>query len=353
MSVSVRAIARKLRVSATTVSLALRHSPRISPRMRMRVLRTAERLGYVPNSKLNALMNEVRLSGQPDHRGTLGLVSLYPEEQPWQKWPHLAKIVKGATEQAHAHGYSLDAFWLRAPNMTARRMQTILQTRGVEGVFCVGAETPGMRFPRELADLPMCTQGVSIAGDVTRVMSNYAQDARTLLIELYRRGYQRPALTIETEGDRRTDFAYSNTYAGLAGRLFRDGAQPILRCPRFDAATFGEWFQAHRPDVIIVHQAPAFTLQVHDYLRRQALRVPEDVGLAMLDMTPDPACYSGIRQNFEVIGACAIDALLTKVLLPRAVHHDFPTVELIPSTWNEGATLRRRTTGTRLPSWLA
>lgn len=167
-------------------------------------------------------------------------------------------------------------------------------------------------------------------------------------------GYQRPALTIEIEGDRRTDFAYSNTYAGLASRLFPDSAQPVLRCTKFDDTEFDGWLSALRPDVLIIHQAPSFTLEVQAHLHRRSLRVPEDIGIALLDMTPDPDRYSGTRQNFELIGASAIDLLLTKVLLPRAVHHDHPTIELIPAKWNEGATLRAPLKPARkMPHWTA
>lgn len=321
--------------------------------MRARVCRLAESAGYVPNSKLGAMMNEVRLSGSPEHRGTLGLLSLYREEQPWLTWPHLGEIVRGATRQANAHGYRLDPFWLLRAGMTPRRMRTILQTRRVEGVFCLGAEKPGTRFPAELDCLPICTQGVSIVDNISRTTSHHANDARGLLFELYRRGYNRPALTIEIEGDRRTDFAYSNTYSGLAGRLFADGVQPILRCSKFDETEFEAWLRICRPDALIIHQAPAFTVKVQEHLARRSLRVPEDIGIALLDMTPDPARYTGIRQNFELIGASAIDLLLTKVLLPRAVHHDHPIIEAIPAKWNEGTTLRPpQKPARKAPDWM-
>ena len=49
MSVTIHDIAKLTGLNASTVSRALRHDPRISPETRQRVLRTADKLGYVMN----------------------------------------------------------------------------------------------------------------------------------------------------------------------------------------------------------------------------------------------------------------------------------------------------------------
>lgn len=54
-SVTIRDIAREANVSVATVSRTLNHSPNVTDAMRERVLATAEKLGYVPNSAAKSL----------------------------------------------------------------------------------------------------------------------------------------------------------------------------------------------------------------------------------------------------------------------------------------------------------
>ncbi len=53
---SIREIARSLGLSHTTVSEALRDSPRVNPATRRRVQKAAKAVGYRPNPLAGALM---------------------------------------------------------------------------------------------------------------------------------------------------------------------------------------------------------------------------------------------------------------------------------------------------------
>jgi LacI family transcriptional regulator len=92
--------------------------------------------------------------------------------------------------------------------------------------------------------------------------------------------------------------------------------------------------------VIVLHQSHAFLEAMESYLRRRNLRVPQDVGIALLDKNPDPARYSGMRQDPERIGAAAIENLIGRVLVRDFEPPRFPRVELVVGEWNEGSTLR-------------
>ena len=73
-SPSLREIARSLGLSHTTVSEALRKSPRVRPETRMRVLRAAREAGYQPNPLAGALMSEMRRSRAGTFRGVLAII---------------------------------------------------------------------------------------------------------------------------------------------------------------------------------------------------------------------------------------------------------------------------------------
>lgn len=340
---SVRSLARKLGISATAVSLALKDSPRISPDLRAKVKQAARAEGHVPNAKLAELMSEVRRSAQPRYHATFGAISLFPEEEPWRQNPtygHLEPLLGGARARAALRGYKLENFWLKAPRMTPRRLAAILEARGIHGLFCLGSLEPDEVFPAALQRFAVVTQGASIPGRMHRVVSHFAADARIVFTEIARRGYERPGLAILRSGDRRTDHLYSATFLGEQERAGTEPTVPILRAETWNEAEFHAWFTRHRPDVIVGHQSATYFAEIEGYLARHNLRVPRDVGLALLDKNPDTSRYTGICQSPERIGAAAVDLLLSRLLLRDFAAPEFPKVELVVGTWNEGKSLR-------------
>jgi LacI family transcriptional regulator len=297
----------------------------------------------VPNARLTELMREVRHSAVPQYRATLGLMSLFPEAEPWRQnstYQHLGVMLEGARERAAAHGYKLENFWLKAPGMTAERFAAILEARGIRGLFCLGSLNPEEAFPRELRRFAVVTQGASIPERMHRVVSHFVADARTVLHETSRRGYTRPGLVILVSGDRRTDHLYSASFLSHQERAGTNPPLPVLRAEHWDEAEFHAWMNAHRPDVIIAHQYEPYVEALGHYLARQKIRVPRDLGLVLLDKNPDPARYSGVCQDRVRIGATAVDLLLGRLLLRDFATPEHPKIELVVGAWNEGRTLR-------------
>ncbi len=342
---SVRSLARELGVSATAVSLALKDSPRVSAALRAAVRRKARARGHVPNARLSELMSEVRHSARPAYRATLGLISLFPEEQPWRErpaWWHLGAFADGARASAEAHGYRLENFWLKAPGMSPARLRAILEARGIRGLLCLGSLDPEEAFPAALRKFAVVTQGASIPDRLHRVASHFTADARRLFDELLGRGYRRPGLVILVSGDRRTDHLYSAAYLGHEERCFAPPAIPVLRSEAWDEREFSAWFAAHRPDALVLHQEGEYLGAMMSWLRRRGLRAPRDFGLALLDKNPDRVRYSGVCQAPRRMGAVALELLLSRVLLRDFGPTAWPKVELVVGEWNEGRTLRAR-----------
>ncbi len=341
---SVRSIARELGVSATAVSLALKDSPRVSAELRAAVRRAAAAGGHVPNARLAELMSEVRQSGAPVYRATLGVVSLFPEERPWIERPtyaHLGLVVAGARERAAAHGYKLEEFWVKRPGLTPARLRAILEARGIRGLLCLGSLDPEERFPAALGKFAVVTHAASIPDRLHRVLSHFTADARTLFEQLLRRGYRRPGLVILVSGDRRTDHLYSAAFLSHQERKFGGPPVPVLRAETWDERAYREWFHAHRPDVVVLHQYEDYLAAMIEWFARENIRVPRDVGVALLDKNPDRARYSGICQDPAAMGAVATEMLLGRMLLRDFGLPRLPKVELVFGQWNEGRTLRK------------
>lgn len=339
---TVRALARELGISATAVSLALRNSPRVSRELRERIQQRARESGYVPNARLSELMNEVRRSTTPVYRATLATFSLYPQKEPWKDRPYLKEVLENAEATAKAHGYQMEYFWLKQPGMSPARFRAILEARGIQGLFCLGSMDPEEEFPADLRKFAVVTFAASIPSKLHRVMSHFTSDAHALFEELLRRHYQRPGLCILVHGDRRTDYAYSSAYLSAWERQLRPPNVPILRSDQWEEEAFDQWFRAQRPDVIVMHQNTSYIAGVESYLKKHKLRIPQDIGLALLDLNPNLRRYTGMCQNPGQMGVTAAEMLIGRVLMRDLHIPQRPKVELVVGEWNEGRSLRPR-----------
>lgn len=338
---SVRSIARKLGVSPTAVSLALKDSNRVSAELRTRVQRLADAEGYVPNARLTELMSAVRRSHQASYRATLGVFSLFPVQEPWRAgYPDLKPFLDGARQRAEAHGYRLEHFWLKQPGMTVPRFGAILEARGIQGLLCLGSSEPEERFPEELYRFSVVTFAASVPSPLHRLTSNFVADARLLLTQLAARGYQRPGLVILRSGDRRTNFAYTEAFLGWQERQRQAPPVPLLRAEEWNEEEFARWYSCHRPDVLVLHEHLPYLNRLETWLRRHHLTVPRHLGLALLDLNPDRTRYAGVCQDYALMGATAVEMLIGRVLLRDFGAPAHPKVELVEGFWNEGRTLR-------------
>jgi DNA-binding LacI/PurR family transcriptional regulator len=133
---------------------------------------------------------------------------------------------------------------------------------------------------------------------------------------------------------------YTATLLELQTRVLAAPPVPLLRAEAWNKAEFVAWTEAHRPDVIVLHQHRPYLDGVEAVLRERRLRAPRDLGLALLDLNPDPSRYAGVIQDARRMGATAAEMLLGRVLLRDLSAPEFPKTELVGGMWNEGRTLR-------------
>jgi transcriptional regulator with XRE-family HTH domain len=85
---TLRDLAAHLGVSPATVSRALRHDPRITEAVRLRVAKAAAKLGYRRDPKLSQLMSHVRATKQHTFQGTLAWITDYDLDVPVESKEH-------------------------------------------------------------------------------------------------------------------------------------------------------------------------------------------------------------------------------------------------------------------------
>jgi LacI family transcriptional regulator len=147
-NVTLQDLAECAGVHRSTVSLALRDHPRISPEVRQRMQALAKKMGYRVNPLVSALMQS-RRTGRVTRHATIAYVISSPTRYGWRP-PHHDRpdYFPGAAERADDLGYKLEHFWLAEPGMTPERFCNILVARGICGLL-VG------RLPPDMQSLPV------------------------------------------------------------------------------------------------------------------------------------------------------------------------------------------------------
>lgn len=339
---SVYRIAAALKLSPATVSLALRHSPKIPEKTRARVVAHAEKIGYRPDAKLTELMSRLRLSHERERKACFGVISFYDSLRPWEQSRHLTRIYESMERRAGELGYRLEPLWLRAPGMTYRRFRAILDARGIEGLLCFGSPNLAENFPPELDHYAVVAQGLSIQTRLHRVTSHFFSDLYRTLDHVWAMGYRRPGLVLGLYEEKRSAYAYTGAYLGWCEHTFGSPLTiPVLRLNRVEEVQLLTWLQLHRPDVIVFVHLYDVLAEFVQVLRKNGVRVPEDVGVAAVTQILENSPFSGMEQNQAVMGAWAVELLVSRIM-----NQDFgipanPRIELVESRWVDGRSLQK------------
>lgn len=337
---NLRHLARLADLSPSAVSLALRDSPKISAATKKRVRALAEKIGYRADAKLVAIMSHLRKPREIRQQACFGVISFYEQEHPWESSPHLKRIYAGMTGRAAELGYRLEPIWLRAPGMTYRRARGILEARGIEGLLCFGSPNLEEDFPAELTAYAVVTIGVSIRTPLHRITSRFYVDTVTALNRVHALGYRRPGLVLGTYEEARSAHMHSGAYLGWCEHTLGVGhALPVLRLNELERKPLVDWLERHQPDVMIFVHVPDVLPRLRTFLRDEKIRVPGQLGVAVLSHIVEGSGFSGLQQNQRLMGAWTVE-----MLAARIANRDFgipthPRFEMVDSEWIEGKTL--------------
>lgn len=335
-------IARAAGVSKNTVSLALRGSPRISESTRQRIEETAAAMGYRRNPTVAHLMAELRQSRSPGFQATLALINAHEDAAAFRTHPTIPAYVRGCRERAEQLGYQLDEFWLHQPGMPVARWLSIFRARNIRGILFVGLMRQN-RLPAALAplwqDFPAVVTGVRTREPA---LSFSCSDHHALALEAYEQavslGYRRPALVLDSVIDELTEGRFTAGFLTAQSRLTPPDArtQPFyaVAAARQSRGVFADWLETNQPDVI-------FTLyhEVRRWLVELGKQVPGDVGLIQYEWRGDHPDWTGMDQRNDLVGAAALDMLVTMVHHSERGVPEHPKATMIGAHWTPGTTV--------------
>jgi len=327
--VTMKMIADRAGVSVSAVSLALRNDPQIAAGTRERIQRIAREMGYVQNPVLGQLMSELRAGRVDGPRRTIGLLNAHPHRPRLVEHVSLPFVGDGCRRRAEAAGYRCEEFWLHEPGLDAPALNHRLAEKGIRGVIVVGARGDEAVFER-FATTWAAHACVVVGFRPARVeLSSCGPDWFHLVREAVRRvvdlGYRRPGLVVDERLARAAD---GRLLAGLwAGLEAVPGAHRVepwqaVEAARKDQNLFALWLQRECPDVILTPHRR----EVEQWLTDLGRRIPDDIGVVVLDRQRNAEGWACMDLHGEHLGALAVD------LLTNALAHGEIGVPRVPRT---------------------
>lgn len=338
--VRLKDIADRLGLSMMSVSVALRGMPGVSEKTRKAVKACAVKLGYRPDPALSALADYRRRVRPKTSFAQLAFVTDYPtKNDPF--WRYTDSFLDGAKRRGLEYGYDVVPFWLREGGMTRKQASSVLFNRGIKGLLIAP-------LPVEDGTLDDLTWkyfaavaiGPSLASpQLDHAVFDHHHATQTVLRQLHERGYGRIGFLFLRRRSTRVHHLPLDAYLGDQYRHEEDRRiQPYLPDEITEDGFWG-WFDAEKPDVIVT-DAPQ---EIPRLLAQRGLKSPRDVGLVCVSsQTMEVAGVSAVIQDFQAIGAAAVDRLHTNLLRNAYGPPEHAHGSHIRGHWQEGKTLRRR-----------
>ncbi len=339
----------------TTVSLAMRNSPRLADKTRKRIQALAAKMGYVPDPAMQALVSYRKAVRKNVSPTVLAYLTNWTTRWGWKKTTAHPDFFDGARAAAEEMGYKLEHFWVREPDLTYNRLNKILQARAIRGVIVASYTRGGDDY------LALDWESYSAVKIdylphqpvLHNVTNNQCSIVKLAMREVMKAGYERMGFVMHRGWDHSVDHMFTAGYLCAQQDLPEDTLIPPYIFPdkepiedwideRADVhpgiEPFRKWYDTWRPEVIISKASFVCPL-----LEVMGLRIPEDAKFVDIFHSGEPeSALAGVRQNHHHVGALAVEILAgrlshNKVGLPKA-----PTTTYVDGSWVDGASLPER-----------
>jgi LacI family transcriptional regulator len=358
--VTLRDIAVKLKVSHTTISLALRNDPSISHQRRDEVKRVAEQLGYRPDPMLSSLVQYRTFSRTQKIHSALAWINHWEEPEKLRGYHEFDLYWRGANQAAERFGYHLDEIRWSA-NCSARRIEEILLTRNIRGLLIPPHRTLPDWEDFDWNKFSIIRFGMSVPTPDTHVVT--ADQQRAVLMafrKVSEYGYERVGLVVSADYDRHLggnyigglaaarDLFNLNYIGGLAAAQNLFGFKHFLPPLRTNENVYSEkptlakrlllqWLKKHKPDAILTSLS-----SIPAMLKELGYNIPKDIAVAGTTVNDVPV-DAGINQNPEAIGRTAVEMLVAQINRNERGVPEAPCRTLVESLWQDGKSMPKRT----------
>lgn len=333
---TLRSLAKILGLSRTTVSDALRGSPRVDPSTAARVKKVAKEAGYHRNPLAGALMSELRRSRGTAFRGVLAAVDFHEPDRPDSAARFHRELVLGADARATDLGFKVEKFVVGHNGLSVHRLDSILQSRGINGIFLLPAwDEPDLSALDWTHYAGIYTDYIIERPALHSVCSDHYRSLLAALQRIAALGYTRPGLFLQKHHDERLQYRW-----GAAFRTFQehhDSIKPVppLTVEKFSREAFTAWFRQHKPDVVLSHNTEAI-----DWMETCGAVVPSTHGFVSLNVLMKTRPCAGLDLQPRQLGARGAELLIAQLQRNESGIPEWPSTTTIPARWVDGPTLR-------------
>ncbi len=312
-------IARETGLAVSTVSYALRGSPKVPPATAKRINEAAQRLGYRTNARVAELMAQVRRGGGPRTRDRLALVAVEPGAL---RGPGL-DAAEGARARAAERGYELERFTLAEAGGRPGRLADILRARNIPGVvFAPVFNRARVDFHWPWERFAMAVIGAADWGvPLSRAAHHHYEAMRLTLDCLAATGAKRPAAWLNALTNERAHRGWQAAW--LAYGPASASRRLCLRADNPADAEIVAWLKRLQPDALVVDGIASATR-----LKAAGWRGP----VANLDLRPRSGSM-GVDQGYDVIAAHAVDLVVAQLQRNERGPPAPPRALLFPGRW--------------------
>ena len=335
---TIRALARQLGLSRTTVSEALRGLPRIKERTATRVRNAAALAGYRPNPLASAVMSQIRRSRSQAFRGGLAAVNLDESDRPSYALRYHDALIEGAHDRAAELGYKLQTFLVGQEGVTVERLDSILQSRGIQGLVLLPAwQEPDFSRLDWSRYAGVYTDYLIERPALHAIASDHFRSLMGALQRLGAMGYHRPGLFLRRHHDERLQHRWEGAFLAYQRNHRNAGRVPPLIMEEFNRPEFIQWFRRHKPDVVLGHRVEAV-----DWMTECGARGPETTGFFSLNVTTEALPCAGLDLRPRLLGARSVELLIAQLQRNDRGIPSPASLTMIPALWRDGPTLVAR-----------
>jgi len=327
-------IARLCGVHVTTVSLALRNSPRLPAETRARIHKIAERLGYRPDPWLRALVSYRSRVAHRRSVPTLAYVTNWNTRWGWKNTTANPEFFSGASKAAQELGFNLEHFWMREPGLTHGRLSQILTARGIHGVIIAS-------HVREI-DQTLSFEWENFSAvkidyfphqpELANVTNNHLHIIRLAMQKVIAAGYRRIAFVMDEGWDITVDRHWSAGFLWEQQSLAPEDRIPAYLFP--NKQSLPDFLREHRPEIVISKRE-----FIQGALKTLGWRIPQDIAFADLFLDDFTGKTAGVRQNHETVGAIAVEMLAGLLQHNKRGIPEIPTTTFVEGTWFDGKSM--------------
>ncbi len=297
----------------------------------------AEKLGYRPDPMLSSLVAYRQGKRPAEIRSCLGWINQWSPASALRAHKEFDLYWRGAVEMAEKLGYRLEEFTWPA-GKSGRRLQGILQTRGVRGLL-LPPHRMGLDLPDfDWSQFSLVRFGSSVtsprAHTVTSDQGHCARLAYEKAVEL---GYTRVGYVSDGPFEKNTRGHFREGYLNAQEELAAPrGHLEVLLLPSEHArcgSAFTDWLKREKPETIIT-TSPL----LHPLIAEVGLRVPADVAVATTSVL-DGNFDTGSDQNSHEIGRVAVSTLASLILESERGVPTYQRRILVEGRWVQGLSM--------------